>query len=88
MGYVQEAQLEGNKALLRSLQHQLRDKIIIDVTNIFWVLQEASWGQVSSTLINQEALGAPARHVCSGLTRHAYCMAVSTELCPREGSRC
>jgi hypothetical protein len=72
MGCVQEAQLEGNKALLRSLQHQLRDKIIVDVTNIFWVLQEASWGQVSSTLINREALGAPARHVWSDLTLQVY----------------
>ncbi|KAK9904976.1 hypothetical protein WJX75_006813 [Coccomyxa subellipsoidea] len=59
------AQLESNKVLLQSLQCELRDKIIVDVTNIFWVLGESEWGQVSSTLINKEALGVNARQVTS-----------------------
>lgn len=55
--------MEENKDLLRSLKAELRGKIIVDVTNVFWVLGESDWGQVSSTLINKEALGVNARQV-------------------------
>ena len=65
--------MEDNKALLSSLQVELKDKIIIDVTNVFWVLGESEWGQVSSTLINEAALGTTARCVHSPKTHLKSC---------------
>ncbi|KAJ7559361.1 hypothetical protein O6H91_04G081700 [Diphasiastrum complanatum] len=53
--------LAERDALLKSLAQQLKDKVIIDVTNILYLLDESSWGQVSSTLLNEKALGVPAR---------------------------
>lgn len=52
--------LDEQAALLKSLAKPLEGKIIIDTTNVPY-LEESAWGQVSSTLLNQEALGVPAR---------------------------
>lgn len=53
--------LEDRDALLRSLSPHLENKIIVDVTNVAYFFDETQWGQTSSTLLNQKALGAHAR---------------------------
>ncbi|CAM6105745.1 unnamed protein product [Calypogeia fissa] len=53
--------LADREALLKTLAEPLRGKIIIDTTNILNLLDESAWGQVSSTLLNEKALGVPAR---------------------------
>lgn len=53
--------LAEREALLKSLAKPLQGKIIIDTTNVIYLLDESAWGQVSSTLLNQQALGVPAR---------------------------
>ncbi|CAM6037191.1 unnamed protein product [Sphagnum compactum] len=53
--------LEDREELLKSLASHLVDKIIVDVTNVLYLFGESDWGQISSTLLNRDALGAPAR---------------------------
>jgi predicted dinucleotide-binding enzyme len=53
--------LEDRAELLKSLASHLVDKIIVDVTNVLHLLGESHLGQTSSTLLNRDALGAPAR---------------------------
>jgi hypothetical protein len=53
--------LEDREALLKSLASHLVDKIIVDVTNVHYFFGDSHWGQISSTLRNRDALGAPAR---------------------------
>lgn len=53
--------LQDREALLQSLAPQLENKIIIDITNIMYFFDESQWGQTSSVLLNQKALGVPAR---------------------------
>ncbi|MCO5601799.1 hypothetical protein L7F22_055924 [Adiantum nelumboides] len=53
--------LEEREALLQSLAPHLKNKIIIDVSNVMYFFDESKWGQTSSVLLNQKALGVPAR---------------------------
>ncbi|KAH9551230.1 hypothetical protein CY35_09G004100 [Sphagnum magellanicum] len=53
--------LEDREELLKSLASHLVDKIIVDVTNVLYFFGESHWGQISATLLNRDALGAPAR---------------------------
>eukprot|EP00249_Psilotum_nudum_P021969 c28321_g1_i2 orf=453-1175(-) len=53
--------LEEREALLKSLAPNLENKIIVDVTNILYFFDNSQWGQTSSTLRNEKALGVPAR---------------------------
>ncbi|CAM6059928.1 unnamed protein product [Sphagnum tenellum] len=53
--------LETREKLLKSLASHLVDKIIVDVTNVHYLFGQSEWGRISSTLLNRDALGAPAR---------------------------
>ncbi|KAH9551236.1 hypothetical protein CY35_09G004600 [Sphagnum magellanicum] len=53
--------LEDREALLKALASHLVDKIIVDVTNVLHFFGESEWGKISATLLNRDALGAPAR---------------------------
>ncbi|KAI5066227.1 hypothetical protein GOP47_0018851 [Adiantum capillus-veneris] len=53
--------IEEREAMLRDLAPYLEGKIIVDVTNIGYAMDDKEWGQTSSTLRNQVALGVPAR---------------------------
>ncbi|KAH7307673.1 hypothetical protein KP509_22G071700 [Ceratopteris richardii] len=53
--------LEERASLLKELAPHLHGKIIVDVSNIGYCIDEAEWGQSSSTLFNQAALGVDAR---------------------------
>ncbi|CAK9238712.1 unnamed protein product [Sphagnum jensenii] len=53
--------LKDREELLKSLARHLVDKIIVDVTNVLNSFGENEWGRISSTLLNRDALGAPAR---------------------------
>jgi hypothetical protein len=53
--------LEDREALLKALASHLVDKIIVDVTNVLYFFGESEWGRISATLLNRDALGAPAR---------------------------
>ncbi|KAH7279995.1 hypothetical protein KP509_37G047200 [Ceratopteris richardii] len=53
--------LEEREELLQSLASHLENKVIIDVTNVMYFFDESQWGQTSSVLLNQKALGVPAR---------------------------
>jgi len=66
--------LEDREALLKSLASHLVDKIIIDVTNVFYFFGESHWGQISSTLLNRDALGAPARWTTAFKAVYAVCL--------------
>ncbi|CAK9883371.1 unnamed protein product [Sphagnum jensenii] len=53
--------LKDREELLKSLASHLVDKIIVDVTNVLYFFGESEWGQISSTLLNRDSLGVPAR---------------------------
>jgi len=54
--------LEERHAQLASLKNELKNKIIIDVTNILYLFREEKyWGQISSVEQNIAALGVPAQ---------------------------
>ncbi|MCO5567928.1 hypothetical protein L7F22_021624 [Adiantum nelumboides] len=48
--------IEERETMLRDLAPYLEGKIIVDVTNIGYVMEDKDWGQTSSTLRNQVAL--------------------------------
>jgi len=66
--------LEDREALLKSLASHLVDKIIVDVTNVLYFFGESQWGQISSTLLNRDALGAPARWTTAFKETFAVCL--------------
>ncbi|MCO5580012.1 hypothetical protein L7F22_033878 [Adiantum nelumboides] len=53
--------LGERETLLRSLAPHLENKIIVDITNVMYFFDESKWGQISSVLLNQKAMGVPAR---------------------------
>ncbi|KAI5067220.1 hypothetical protein GOP47_0017748 [Adiantum capillus-veneris] len=53
--------LQERENLVQSLAAYLKNKIIIDVSNVMYFFDESKWGQTSSVLLNQKALGVPAR---------------------------
>ncbi len=68
--------LEDREALLKSLASHLVDKIIVDVTNVHYLFGESEWGRISSTLLNRDALGAPARWTTAFKATIAVCLEV------------
>jgi hypothetical protein len=59
--WAPQGSFEDRYSLLKSLQKELTNKIIVDVTNILYMADEKQWGQTSSVLENQRELGAPAK---------------------------
>lgn len=59
------ADLETRYEYLRSLRKHLEGKLIVDVTNVMYAYDDSHWGRTSSLLLNQEALGVPARWTCA-----------------------
>jgi hypothetical protein len=53
--------LKDREEFLKSLATHLVDKIIVDVTNVLYLFGESEWGRISSTLLNRDSLGVPAR---------------------------
>ena len=45
-----QGDLEERASELKSLQDELKGKIIVDVTNVMYLLSEESWGQVGGLL--------------------------------------
>lgn len=66
--------LEAREELLKSLASHLVDKIIVDVTNVHYLFGESEWGRISSTLLNRDALGAPARWTTAFKATYAVCL--------------
>jgi len=66
--------LEDREALLKSLASHLVDKIIVDVTNVLYFFGESDWGKISATLLNRDALGAPARWTTAFKATFAVCL--------------
>eukprot|EP00246_Nothoceros_aenigmaticus_P017998 TRINITY_DN9226_c0_g1_i1.p1 TRINITY_DN9226_c0_g1~~TRINITY_DN9226_c0_g1_i1.p1 ORF type:complete len:231 (-),score=26.38 TRINITY_DN9226_c0_g1_i1:296-964(-) len=59
--YAPQGSLEEREQFIKSLAKGLENKIIVDVTNVLYLLDESAWGQVSAVTLNQKALGVPAR---------------------------
>lgn len=51
--------------VLKTLRKELEGKIIVDCTNVMYAFPDSAWGTTSSLLMNQEALGVPARWTCA-----------------------
>ncbi len=68
--------LKDREELLKSLASHLVDKIIVDVTNVLYFFGESEWGRISSTLLNRDALGAPARWTTAFKATIAVCLEV------------
>jgi predicted dinucleotide-binding enzyme len=66
--------LKDREELLKSLARHLVDKIIVDVTNVLYSFGENEWGRISSTLLNRDALGAPARWTTAFKATFAVCL--------------
>ncbi|KAH7387824.1 hypothetical protein KP509_16G043400 [Ceratopteris richardii] len=56
-----QGSLKEREALLQSLAPHFENKVIIDVSNVMYFFDESQWGQTSSVLLNQKALGVPAK---------------------------
>jgi hypothetical protein len=63
---VQEEELTRRAATLKDLQPHLENKIIVDVTNIGYLIDESQWGQTSSMILNMATLeGLNAKWTCA-----------------------
>lgn len=63
---MQEEELARRAATLQQLRPHLEHKVVVDVTNIGYLLGEEAWGQTSSLLINMATLqGAPIKWACA-----------------------
>jgi hypothetical protein len=69
--------LKDREELLKSLASHLVDKIIVDVTNVLYFFGESEWGQISSTLLNRDSLGVPARWTTAFKATFAVCLQCS-----------
>jgi hypothetical protein len=52
----------------------LKGKIIVDVTNIMYLFDSSNRGQISSTLLNQKALGVPAHWTTAFKSTNNVCL--------------
>jgi hypothetical protein len=66
--------LKDREELLKSLATHLVDKIIVDVTNVLYFFGESEWGRISSTLLNRDSLGVPARWTTAFKATIAVCL--------------
>jgi hypothetical protein len=52
----------------------LKDKIIVDVANIMYLFDSSSRGQISSPLLNQNALGVPTHWTIAFKSTNNVCL--------------